>query len=329
MGNTPSSVPWKADHIWHQPFYVWAAKNNKWQPVPSTKASSGKVKVTKIAVYSWNIDFTLPHAESRMNAALKHLEELTRQHRLEKDTAVIVNLQECVLSDLNTIGEKDWIRQGFYRTDVDKSAWASGTYGTTTLIDRRLNISSCFRVHCSATKMGRDALFIDVPLPSKGRKLRLCNTHLESLPLQPPLRPAQMRLIASHMHADDIADAVVTGDFNAIQPFDRTLHSDNNLKDAYLELGGEEGDGRGDDNGGYTWGQQASPGLRELHGCSRMDKVFFRGDGLQLLQFERFGNDVEPDLDEQGVREEIVSGGFERPWITDHLGVKALFRVIV
>jgi tyrosyl-DNA phosphodiesterase 2 len=329
MRKPASSVSWKADQIWQQPFYGWANKNNEWQPLQSTEASAGKRKVKKIAVYSWNIDFMLPHAESRMNAALKHLEELSRQHRLEEHTAVIANLQECVPSDLNTIGEKEWIREGFYRTDIDTSAWSSGAYGTTTLIDRRFDISSCFRVHYSATKMERDALFVDVSLPSDGKKLRFCNTHLESLALEPPLRPAQMRLIASHMHAEDVTDAVVTGDFNAIQPFDRTLHAENNLKDAYLELGGEEGDGRGDDTGGYTWGQQALPELRKLYGCSRMDKMFFRGDSLQLRQFERFGNDVEPDREDEDARKEILSIGFERPWITDHLGVKALFEVII
>ncbi|KAI6765199.1 hypothetical protein HG531_012298 [Fusarium graminearum] len=329
MRKPTSSVSWKADQIWQQAFYGWVSKDNEWQPLQSTEASPGRPKLKKIAVYSWNIDFMLPHAKSRMNAALKHLEELSRQHRLDEDTAVIANLQECVPSDLNTIGEKEWIREGFYQTDIDSSNWASGAYGTTTLIDRRLNISSCFRVHYSATKMERDALFVDVSLPSDGRKFRFCNTHLESLALEPPLRPAQIQLIASHMHADDVTNAVVTGDFNAIQPFDRTLHSENNLKDAYLELGGEEGDGRGEDTGGYTWGQQALSELRKLYGCSRMDKVFFRGDGLKLLHFERFGSDVEPDQEDEDARNEILAIGFEKPWVTDHLGVKAVFEIIV
>jgi tyrosyl-DNA phosphodiesterase 2 len=266
----------------------------------------------------------LPHGDSRMNSALKHLEELSRQHRNDNNTAVVINIQECVPSDLTLVGEKDWIRDGFYRTDVDTANWASGAYGTTTLVDRRLDVLSCFRVHYSATRMERDALFVDVE--SSGQRVRFCNTHLESLAMEPPRRPAQMQLIASHMHAEDISGAVVTGDFNAIQPFDRTLHTDNNLKDAYLKLGGTEGDGR-DDNEGYTWGQQALPELRQLFGCSRMDKVFFCGDGLELLEFERFGADVEPDKSEEDVRNDLLSLGFEKPWITDHLGVKAVFEI--
>ncbi|KAJ4138593.1 hypothetical protein NW768_002443 [Fusarium equiseti] len=327
MRKPASSIPWKADKIWQQPFYGWSGDTKTWQSFHLIGGSSEDKILKRIAVYSWNIDFMLPHGEARMNAALKYLEELTRQDRSGDDTGVVINLQECVPSDLNIIGEKEWIRESFYRTDVDTSAWASGAYGTTTLIDRRLAISSCFRVHYSATQMERDGLFVDVSASADGPKFRLCNTHLESLALEPPMRPAQMRLIASHMHDKDLAGAFVTGDFNAIQPFDRTLHTDNNLKDAYLELGGQEGDGKGEDTGGYTWGQQALPELRQLYGCSRMDKVFFCGDGLKLVHFERFGANVEPE--EEEAREEIVSIGFEKAWITDHLGIKAVFEVAI
>ena len=45
-----------------------------------------------------------------------------------------------------------------------------------------------------------------------------------------------------------------------IEPFDRKLHSDNGLKDAYLELGGKE-----DSDDGFTWGQQAPKALCTLY----------------------------------------------------------------
>ncbi|KAF5638005.1 endonuclease exonuclease phosphatase family [Fusarium sp. NRRL 52700] len=319
-----SSLSWQPDEPCKQPFYRWSSRADEWQPLQASEPSSDRPKATKLAIYSWNIDFMLPHGDSRMNSALKHLQELSRQHRSDDKTAVVINIQECVPSDLDLIGEKDWIRSDFYRTDIDTANWASGAYGTTTLVDRRLDVVSCFRVHYSATRMERDALFVDVE--ASGQKLRLCNTHLESLALEPPRRPAQMKLIASHMHADNVSGAVVTGDFNAIQPFDRTLHTDNQLQDAYLKLGGTEGNGR-DDNEGYTWGQQALTQMRQQFGCSRMDKVFFCGDALELLEFERFGANVEPEDGEEGVRKDLLSLGFEQPWITDHLGVKAVFEL--
>ena len=108
----------------------------------------------------------------------------------------------------------------------------------------------------------------------------------------------------------------MAGDLNAIQPFDRTLHRVNGLRDAYLELGGQE-----DSEEGYTWGQQAVPVARETYGCCRMDKVLYCG-GVSVQRFGRFGADVEvADRDEQaGI---MRSGDFEKGWITDHLGVFA------
>ncbi|RYP58635.1 hypothetical protein DL771_011183 [Monosporascus sp. 5C6A] len=325
----PDLIPWEPDEPSAQPYYSWNSDKEEWQPVkPSTPHSSDQTHHTGIdtlALYSWNIDFMLPFPESRMDAALAHLEELTTQPLSTTTTAVVISLQECVPSDLVAISQKQWVRDGFYITDIDTSAWASGVYGTTTLVDRRLGISSCFRVHYSKTKMERDALFVDVVMPASsghGGRLRLCNTHLESLALEPPLRPSQMQLVAAHMRADGISGAIAAGDFNAIQPFDRSLHSDNGLKDAYLELGGQE-----DRDEGYTWGQQALPELRKLYGCSRMDKVYFCGGGLKLLSFETFGADVEIHEEGKEQRDQLLSFGFERPWVTDHLGVKAVFNI--
>lgn len=316
----PSSIPWKDDKPWPQPCYSWSNDKKEWQP--TTFSSNGpQTGISTLAVYSWNIDFMLPFPDERMNAALAHLQEkLTSELRPDSTTAVVINLQECVPSDLVAISQKQWVRDSFYMTDLDSSAWGSGLYGTTTLVDRRLDISSCFRVHYSKTQMERDALFVDVT--ASGKKLRVCNTHLESLALEPPMRPAQMQVIASQMHAGDAMGAIVTGDFNAIQPFDLSLHSDNGLKDAYLELGGLE---NSDD--GYTWGQQALPQLRQQFGCSRMDKAYYRGSGIKLLSFDRFGADVEVAEDEKEQRDQLVALGLEKAWVTDHLGIKAVFQL--
>ncbi|OKL64344.1 hypothetical protein UA08_00680 [Talaromyces atroroseus] len=313
----PDSTPWKADQPWAQPCYSWLDEQKEWRPV--TASQKPFIVISTVVVYSWNIDFMLPCPDTRVNAALAYLQGLANQLLSDPNAAVIINLQECVSSDLVTISQKQWVRDSFYMTDIDVSTWASGAYGTLTLVDRRLDITSCFRVHYSKTHMEREALFVDVPY-SHGKKLRLCNTHLESLAREPPLRPAQMQVIASYMHAEEVSGAIVTGDFNAIQPFDMSLHSDNDLKDAYLELGGRE-----DTDEGYTWGQQALPELRKLYGCSRMDKVYYCGGDLKLLGFERFGADVEISEEQKDQRDQVLSLGFEKAWVTDHLGVKAVF----
>src|SRR5205085_1541671 len=116
---------------------------------------------------------------------------------------------------------------------------------------------------------------VSVPEESgvENAELRLCNTHLESLPVRPTtVRSNQLVLCSAQLHAPNIHGGVVAGDFNAIQPFDRTLHVENDLIDAYLTLSGLE-----DSEDGYTWGYQSSEYSMRRFGPSRMDKVMFCG----------------------------------------------------
>jgi tyrosyl-DNA phosphodiesterase 2 len=178
-------------------------------------------------------------------------------------------------------------------------------------------IKGVFRVHYDSTIMERDALFVDIALP-KEKTLRICSTHLESLIADPPKRPAQLATAASYMHKADAS--VLGGDLNAIQLFDKTLHQENNLKDAYLEAGGQEGD-----PSGMTWGQMASTGSRKRFGLSRMDKLLFCG-GLQLDGFATFGMDVTLE-DGETATWLMKRAQLEKAWVTDHLGVKADFQI--
>ncbi|KAI1772401.1 Endonuclease/exonuclease/phosphatase [Hypoxylon cercidicola] len=309
-------ISWEPDQPHTQPFHTYkqAWEQAKCKPPREANAAQG---ITRLALFSWNIDFKLPFAKARMDAALEHLDGLVS--KLGRETAVVIYLQECIEWNLSTVGEKGWVRDKFNITDVDESNWATH-YGTTTLVDRRLDITSCFRVHYQKTGMQRDAFFVDVVLNnSQGQRktIRLCNTHLESL--ASPFRPAQVELVAKYMREDGVDGALAAGDFNAIHSSDRTLHSDNGLKDAYLELGGQE-----DSDDGYTWGQQASTIGRNRYGYTRMDKVYFTG-GVKLESFQRFGADVQ--LSGRQEREMIMSLGYEKPWITDHLGVVATVEV--
>lgn len=325
----PGSVPWNLDEPWEQSCYSWSTEDAAWAPVklptPDVDGSKRSSNLTRLALYSWNIDLMLPFPKSRMDAALTHLEELIEQLLSTATTAVAINLQECIPDDLITIGQRKWIRDRFYMTDIDDSTWTSGAYGTTMLVDRRLQIQSCFRIHFSKTRMERDALFVDIAAPGLFRSdevIRLCNAHLESLVPIPPLRLPQMELIARYMHAEGVSGAIVAGDFNATQPSDQSLHSDNNLKDAHLEL---KGQGENTDEG-YTWGQQVLPALRERFGFSRMDRMFFCGESIRLASFQRFGADVMIDPGKVEQREQLLALGFEQPWVTDHLGISAIFN---
>lgn len=261
-------VPWKTNELWPQAYHSWDAETEIWQSSTTPPASSPandhaqSPGITAIALYSWNIEFMLPCVVARMDAALTYLKGLTSQ--LPPATAAIINIQEATPSDLITISQTPWIRARFYMSDQDSFAWGFGMYWTTTLVDRRLKIACCFRVHYAETRMERDALFVDVTAPAIAPKMvRFGNSHLESLALDPPRRRAQMRVAAQHMHLnDEFAGAVIAGDFNAIQPFDATLHADNDLQDAYLESGGSRRTRRrGSASASRAWTRRFSAGV--------------------------------------------------------------------
>ncbi|SPO02415.1 related to endonuclease/exonuclease/phosphatase family protein [Cephalotrichum gorgonifer] len=314
-----TSVPWNDDEPHPQSYYSYDSAASSWvSKTPSDDAAQtvDNGGIDSIALYSWNIDFMLPFPEARMKPALAHLGSLTDS--TPPDTAPVIFLQECTPSDLVTIAATPWVRERFHLTDLDATNWATNHYGTVMLIDSRLPVTAAFRVHYSKTRMDRDAAFVDVSL--LGKTVRLCNTHLESMALNPPFRPPQMQILARYLREGDVHAALAAGDLNAIQPFDRTLHADNDLKDAFLELGGKE-----DTEEGYTWGQQAATKLREKFGCSRMDKLYFCG-GAEVVKFERFGADVLTEGKEES--SQIVALGFEKPWVTDHLGIRAEVKII-
>jgi len=188
------------------------------------------------------------------------------------------------------------------------------------LIPRSLQIKRVFRVAYPNSRMGRDALFVDIALP-QDKTLRVGTSHLESLRANPPRRPAQLNLAASFMKQADAG--IVGGDLNSIEEFDKTIHLGSGLKDAYLESGGEE-----DAVEGMTWGQMVTDENRDQFGLGRLDKILFCG-GLEVDPegFRTFGMDV---VLEGEAAEDLIDnaeGRLQKAWATDHLGVMADFRV--
>jgi tyrosyl-DNA phosphodiesterase 2 len=321
------NLPWKRQEPVPQPCYTFSSDASEWEPTTNPCPSTAPPPTT-FTILSWNIDFMLPYPDERMSVALAHLQRLISQ----QPQPSIIFLNEMLESDLKLIATQPWIREGYAITDLDATHWESGHYGTTMLIPRSLGVERVFRVHYEQTAMERDGLFVDIPLgqhatrtttntTAGGGILRLCTTHLESLIADPPLRPAQLATAASYLRGvGRVKAAVVGGDFNAIQDFDATLHKDNGLRDAYLETGGREGADEG-----HTWGQMAPVKLREMFGCSRMDKLWVCGD-VEVVGFERFGLGVE--VEDARIREALMKEeGLEGGWVTDHVGVMGTFRI--
>jgi len=311
-----SSHPWERQKRFQQPYYSYETQEKTWKEMSSNSGTKTARPFPKISILSWNIDFMLPFTDQRMAVALKHLES----HVTDSSSPTIIMLQEMLVSDLELIKAQPWVTSAYNITDVDDRHWESGHYGTVTLIPQSLSITSVFRVHYEQTAMERDGLFVDVDV-GNGQTIRICNTHLESLVADPPKRPHQLATAAEHMHDPAVSGSVLGGDLNAIQPFDRTLHLDNNLQDAYLALGGRE-----DSDEGYTWGQMAQVKLRNMFGCSRMDKLYFVGS-LRLESFERIGAGVE--VEDESIKESLIKEeGLDAGYVTDHLGVKAEFSIV-
>lgn len=266
----------------------------------------------------------VPFGVERMTAALAHLQTLVTS--TPPDIAVVIFLQEMTTSDLSLIASSPWVQTHFNITDKDGSSWLSQHYGTTTLIDARLRVDSVYRVPFPS-KFGRDGLFVDISLspssssqpssPTATKILRLCNVHLESLVASPPVRPHQLSAAAVYLQAPGVACGLLAGDLNAIEPFDRTLHSDNNLNDAYLSLGGYE-----DSDEGYTWGYQVHAAMRARFGCSRMDKILYCGDA-RVRALERIGVGVKVEADVK----ERVGMDEGQDWVSDHYGIMGDFEI--
>ncbi|KAF2475419.1 uncharacterized protein BDR25DRAFT_391542 [Lindgomyces ingoldianus] len=310
---------------WYHDGTTWVEATSS--PPPTITSSFNP---TKIRLISWNIDILVPFSVERMSAALNYLSSLVSQ--TPASTPIVIYLQEMGQSDLSQIRDTRWVQEKFYITEYDERNWLSPLCGTTMLVDRRLRVQNVFRVPW-ISKFERDGLFVDIGLiplspsgsPSasageetpKPNALRLCNCHLESLIADPPIRPLQLSAAATYLREDGISAALLAGDLNAIQPFDHTLHSSNGLKDAYLELGGVE-----DSDDGYTWGYQIPEYLKGKFGCSRMDKILFRGE-VKAETFERIGMGV---MVAEEKREEVREAG-ELEWVTDHYGVMGDFSL--
>lgn len=306
-------IPPQVDYIPRlQDLYQY--KEPHWQTIE--KNTAAKSSFSTFRLITWNIDFQAPGGAVRMAAALQYLKQLVSEAPPELPVAIM--LQEMTPINLDLIRDARWVRERFNLTDIDNSNWQGEGYGTIILMDRRLPVKTVYRVFYK-TNMQRDGLFLDlVTRPAHDERnpkvvIRLCNTHLESLRADPPLRPAQVAVVAKQLHDSSIRGGLVAGDFNAIQVFDRTLHIENDLKDAYLELGGQE-----DSDEGYTWGQQVPTRLRERYGCTRMDKILYCGD-LRVEGLQRIGVGVKV---EESERANLRNAG-AMEYVTDHYGLMA------
>ena len=219
-------------------------------------------------------------------------------------------LQEVCLESLRAILENFWVQRNFILSEVrppdslyidmpgesfilKRLEWEAAPYFTFMMVSRDLTIVDCFRVPF-VTRMGRDALVVDVPIltPKKRNQavesVRLCTTHLESLWEGKALRPGQLASISTPIKGTLITKSrpiagLVGGDMNAIEPSEHEFHKEKgvDLKDVWEDVPAPSvpalkpfqkdlsyGRARGN-----TWGYQ----IDGLRGRKRLDKFLYTG----------------------------------------------------
>lgn len=330
--------------------------DTKWQRVKPPTAREGlgvneTAKISNLRVLTWNIDYMAPFPQARLSSALSYLQTLVEG--IPASTAVIICFQELrqdmpinfdrleksfdpqIADDLRQIASAAWIQERFLVTDLTTDHWRCG-YNSVTLIDKRLGVVSVARLPF-VSEYRREALLLDIAVtPSGGLAefraenrpsiLRLCNVHLDSMAGKPPMRPIQWKACARYLQdeSDGVVAGILAGDCNANQNYDLTQAEENGLKDAYLEMGGKEGDPQG-----HTWGPQ-SKGSRFPH--KRMDKVCFwqlgeiEGDQrlLVLNGLEKIGVGIK--IEDESISAKLAEQGW-LDFVTDHYGLMADFEV--
>lgn len=239
-----------------------------WRPMKPNGDSSVCLDA-RFGILTWNIDFSGPLPILRFQTVLSFLEELLSPD----DKPTIILLQEFHKSCFSTLHSNPFIRATYTLSDTSGSTWdPNSSFGLLTLVPKSLSghVTSIFRTPFPTSKMGRDALYIDL---NWAKKVRIANTHLESLPGHGDrVRPAQMQSISEFLSSPGISGGLVGGDMNAISPSDATIHEAAGLTDAWL---GDEGD---------TWGYQPPT----VFPPGRLDKVLFKGC-LKVERIERVG----------------------------------------
>ncbi|PBK65879.1 hypothetical protein ARMSODRAFT_1087119 [Armillaria solidipes] len=244
--------------------------SSEWRPWSANEGETEAKHPPSLRIVSWNVDSSSPHPSQRLTALLVSL--------LESGTEPdILLLQEVSHHALSALTDNPWVRSNYYLTDVDTSCWRtrsnSHSFGSITLL-RKGHASftpiTVYRIPYRS-HMNRDALCCDIhlysPSQSPSKLFRVINVHLDSLAINPPLRPTQLTICGDYLRA--AGSGIIMGDFNAITPADQSLIDELGLLDAWkvavsksVAYGLTAAGHRDDDGdrtaleGGDTWGVQ-------------------------------------------------------------------------
>ncbi|KAJ5463201.1 Endonuclease/exonuclease/phosphatase [Penicillium sp. IBT 31633x] len=285
----PSDQSYSRFQSWHYfgPAQQWIATrpDNTSDPANPTKQGN----TSNLVLLTWNIDATSSRAQERVTEIVTFLTGL--------DPKVdIIFLQEVSRPALQQILNDDRIRESWFSSERDDTAWGKQSFASMTLVSK-----ACFALDSdpgmSNATLGpiwrvkypshfdRDALCCDIFAPSSSEpdspstRIRLVNVHLDSLPMKPSHRPRQISIISSFLYT--AGRGLVAGDFNPVLEGDASLIEENGLTDAWTCLHPEEP--------GYTWGVDGEQPFPP----NRLDKVAVLGlapHNIKVLEPKRLSS---------------------------------------
>jgi tyrosyl-DNA phosphodiesterase 2 len=302
-----------------------------WQPLdPAQPNGASLPRQTLLKLASWNIDFAAALPGVRAASALAYLELTFSAH----PGRIVILLQEMCIHSARQLLETPWIQQNFVVVGYDPAVLSH--YFTVMLIPLTLRIANSFRMPFPTTHMGRDALFVDIPLSappgstgSNSDVLRLSTSHLESLDSGEKHRWAQVDLVARRLRerggdAANVVAGVLGGDMNSILDRECQISERYGLRDAWedeVPAVHDEGDGVGGAEG-HTWGYQSG---NTPFPPRRFDKFFYCGslETVPLEEVPGFGRRV----GRFGIGLKAVMPDKESVWASDHFGIAVGIKV--
>ncbi|KAI0649135.1 Endonuclease/exonuclease/phosphatase [Trametes meyenii] len=248
---------------------------------------------TELRLLTWNVDFMGAHNDDRIRRILGYLETAILS---STPAPSVILLQELDVRSQAAILASEWVRKHYAMFPTTPEPWPH-QYGNATLVSRSIPFQNAQMLQFANSRMGRTAIFVDVPIrltDSVTRVVRIANTHLESLPQGTKMRPKQLSVIAEMLRARDVGAGVVGGDMNMIGDHkDQTIHVAAGLDDACQSP---------DDPSCYTWGYQPPTSFPPR----RLDRVFFTGKHVCVGDVEVVGKDLRTKKGQ---------------WVSDHCGL--------
>jgi tyrosyl-DNA phosphodiesterase 2 len=271
--------------------------SHEWVPtkgLPPPRAPptpAGQNTSAELLLVTWNIDGSGSAPDARAVALIGSLQIASPD---------LICLQEVCESALATLLASPWMQTHWYSSEPNQGFKNTGQkFRSMTLVSKsclqkyQISLGPLWRVPLPS-RFQRDALCCDLLLQSSASqgkqqrtRLRLINVHLDSLPIQPSLRPKHLEIVAAYLRA--AGSGVVAGDFNSVLPEDDIIIPSEGLIDAWMSLHPKMD--------GFTWGHEGDQPFPP----ARLDKIAMHRlepSAISLLSAtytdKKDGNDLHP-----------------------------------